>query len=139
MTQYTQKIELCPTRVASVQNVVLHLNGTARLIGRLDSAAGGIFYTKRTVNHLHRVSNSLGLNYEFLSRYPFRWVNIDYDGRRLVTTKNYFLKNGKVLNFSKAGFELQVFLPLEKFGRDTALEFERTSNCQPHLFPQDAA
>jgi hypothetical protein len=139
MKKDNENLVLLPSRHPNVYKVVLVLLSGRRVIGRLDRAAGGIFYAKRTKDHLHRLSNSLGVNYELLTRFAFRWIFIDFDGLRLITTKNYLLRHGKVLNFSKSGFEIQIFLPIEQFGREKALEFERILPAQTELFVKAAA
>ena len=139
MKQNNKNLCFFPTKHRAISRVVLFLPAGPRTIGYLDRAAGGIFTTSRTQAHVHRLTNSLGLNYELLHSHTFRWIHIDLEGQKLITTREYFGKKGRVLNFAKQGYELQIFLPLDQFGREKALEFERILPVQPGLFVRDAA
>ena len=117
--------------------VLLSLPSGERKIGFLDlSQPEGIFLTYRTRAHLFRKTNSLGLNYQLLTSdiIKFKWIVIDFEGEKLVTTRKYFLAKGKALKFGQQGFELQVFLPLSEFGQEKALAIEQTPLSQPTLF-----
>ncbi len=133
-----QRIILSPTKLKSVWTVELHLPFETRYVGKLDKAGEGTFICKRKEKHLHWKTNSLGVNLELLQRFDFRWICIEYCGRKLFTTKLYILHHGKVFTFDKSGFETQAFLPLEAWGQDKALEFERHLNSQGNLFNEAA-
>jgi hypothetical protein len=136
--QYTQNLSLIPTQYPHVYDVALKLDFQTRYIGKLNKSGEGTFYTKRKESHLHRKTNSLGINYELLQGNSFKWISIDYCGKKLITTKKYFLRYGRVFNFHKAGFELQCFLPLELWGREKALDFENSLPNQGSLFEEVA-
>ena len=52
----------------------------------------------------------------------FKWINIGLQGHRYCTSRKYFLHCG---HFRRYGdFELQIILPLDKFGINAAREFE---------------
>ncbi|MGD0037064.1 MAG: hypothetical protein ABSC53_07210 [Bacteroidota bacterium] len=129
-----QKIFLNPTKHSNVWTVELRLPFETRYVGKLDKAGEGTFLCKRKEKHLHRKTNSLGVNLELLQRFDFRWVCIEYCGRKLFTTKLYLLHNGKVFTFDKSGFESQVFLELDAWGQEKAVEFERQLCSQVNLF-----
>lgn len=129
-----QKISLSPTKHPSVWTVELRLPFETRYVGKLDKAGEGTFLSKRTEKHLHRKTNSLGVNLELLQRFDFRWICIEYCGRKLFTTKLYLLHYGKVFTFDKSGYESQVFLELNAWGHDKALEFEKQLCSQGGLF-----
>jgi hypothetical protein len=134
MQSNIQRIFLSPTKLSSVWTVELRLPFETRYVGKLDKAGDGTFLSKRKEKHLHRKTNSLGVNLELLQRFDFKYVCIEYCGRRLFTTKLFLLHHGKVFTFDKAGFEAQVFLPLDDWGREKALEFEKQLCSQGNLF-----
>ena len=136
-TQYTKQLELIPTKNPNLFDVALRLGFQTRYIGRLDKSREGRFVTKRKEKHLHRKTNSLGLNLELLNQPFFKWIEISYSDKKLVTTRDYFLHHGKVLNFQKAG-DLQSFLPLNLFGVERAISFEQSISSQGNLFNQAA-
>jgi len=136
--QDTQTLHLIPTRFAHVFNVQLSLPSQTRYIGKLDEAGEGTFSSKRSEKHLHRKTNSIGVNLELLHRFQFKWIVMFFCCEELVTTKNFMLHHGKVLSFDKAGFERQCFLSLDLWGEEQAIEFERALGEQGELFT-DAA
>ena len=119
-------IELIPTKHHSVFTVQLNLESQTRWIGKYDVAGEGTYVAQRQQKHLFRKTNSLGINHSLLvdESIPFKWIVIDFEGRKLVTTRLYFLSFGKCFRFGNKGFELQCFLPLESFGINKARGFE---------------
>lgn len=138
MNQYIQNIELIPTKFPYVFNVSLKLDHQTRYIGKLDKASEGTFSAKRTEKHLHRKTNSLGINLELLQRFNFKWIVISFCGNKLVTSRNYFLQYGKVFNFEKSGYEKQCFLTLDLWSEDKAQLFECSLSQQGNLFNEAA-
>jgi hypothetical protein len=102
----------------------------------------GTFTCNRTEDkHLFRKLNALGLNYHLLNsdKVSYKWIVIDYltaEGlhRKLVTTRDYFLRYGKLYHFAKQGFELQSFLQIDHFGIEKARLFEAKKVIQQNLF-----
>ena len=139
--QYSQNLQLIPTKHAHCFNVQLNLEAETRYIGRLDESGDGTFYTKRLKNHLHRKTDSLGLNLELLQRqdFHFKRIVIDFDGRKLITSRNFVLYHGSIYNFRKAGFEKQIFLRLDYWGEDKAIAFEKTLCNQVELYNDEVA
>ena len=135
----TKLIELIPTKYPSVFQVQLNLEMQTRFIGKLDTAGDGTFLTNRKPQHLFNKTNSLGINHYLLTdeSIPFRWIVIDYDGRKLVTSRLYILTHGKCFKFNS--FDLQTFLSLPEFGLNRAREFEARQVIQENLFPNEAA
>jgi hypothetical protein len=135
-SQSTQQLRLTPTKYQHVYNVQLVLDSGLRFIGTLDQAGEGTFYTKRSSKHVYRNSNSLALNYELLQRpdFKFKWIIIEFDGRRLTSSKEFFLRYGARLNFKRAGFEKQISLRLDLFGESKAKDFENACAKQEELF-----
>lgn len=131
-------LELIPTKYPSVFQVQLNLEMQTRFIGKLDSAGDGTFITKRKAEHLFIKTNSLGINHSLLSdeSIPFKWIVIDYEGHKLITSRLYMLTHGKCFKFGAQGFELQCFLPLSEFGLNKAREFEARQVVQESLFAE---
>lgn len=135
----TQKIRLLPTASPYLFTVELLLECETRRIGKLDTAGEGTFLSpNRTEKHLFKKLNALGVNLELLKLYPFRWVMIPYCGRKLWTSRVFLLNKGKVYAFNKRGFEPQVFLPLDNWGREKAEALESYLGRQGSLFDQAA-
>lgn len=134
----TKLIGLIPTKYPSVFTVKLNLEAQTRYIGKIDIAGEGTFITERKQKHLFRKTNSLGINHSLLvdELIPFTWIMIDFEGRKLVTSRLYFLTHGKCFQFTGKGFELQCFLPLELFGLQNARALEAAQTLD--LFGQVA-
>jgi len=129
-------IQLVPTKSFHIFNIQLNLESQTRFIGKFDTAGEGTFYTSRETKHLFRKTHSLGINYSLLSdeSIKFKWIVISYNGQKLYSTRNYFLKKGKSFQFSNKGFELQIFVPLEELNYNTANRFENSLGVQEELF-----
>lgn len=131
-------IGLIPTKYRSVFNVQLNLESQTRYIGKIDTAGEGTFLTNRKAKHLFKKTHSLGVNHSLLvdESIPFKWIVINYERRKLVTSRLYVLTHGKCFQFGNKGFELQCFLPLDSFGIQKAREFEAAQTL--NLFGQVA-
>lgn len=131
-------IELIPTKHHSVFNVQLNLESQTRYIGTLDRAGEGTFTTTRKENHLFRKTQSLGVNYNFLSdkSVKYKWIVISYCGKQLISTRDYFLKKGRAFQFNQKGFELQIFVPVDELNIRTARAFEASQTL--NLFSEVA-
>lgn len=102
-----------------VKNVALYLNGSIRpkIIGSLDILTK-TFSTKRSrAKHVHRNTNSLAFNYQLLNLPEVQFIEVNLDGEKLFISKAEALKVGKNYRFGKAGYELQLFVPLDKFSK----------------------
>lgn len=135
-SKHNNTIELVQTDSSSLYKVKLNLTFETRFIGTLDSFGDGTFTTQRKPQHLFRKLNALGINQELLTSSDifFKWILIDYEGKKRVTTRKYFLAKGKALKFSAQNFELQIFLPLSEFGIEKARLFEAKNLIQENLF-----
>jgi len=135
-------IELIPTKYPSVFQIQLNLNMQTRYIGKLDTAGDGTFITQRKPEHIfHKyggAQGSLGINHSLLidESIPFKWIVIDIDGHKLVTSRLYMLTHGKYFKFGNQGFELQCFLPINEFGISKARELEARQVIQENLFSE---
>lgn len=134
--QSRELISLIPTKHSNVFNVQLNLDCQTRFIGKIDKAGEGTFLTNRTENHLFRKLNALGINHFLLSHssIPFKKIVINYCGKKLYSTREYFLKKGKTFQFSKKGFEVQQFVPIDELNLKTVRYFERSTGFQDDLF-----
>lgn len=129
-------IQLIPTEHSHVFQVKLNLDNQTRYIGKLDTAGEGTFFTNRTEKHLFKKLHALGINYFLLSHssIPFKNIVINYCGQKLQSTREYFLKKGKTFQFSKKGFELQQFVPIDELNLKTVRFFEQSNGFQEDLF-----
>ena len=132
-------LELIPTKYPSVFNIQLNLEFETRYIATLDTAGQGTLLINRKEKHLHRKTNSLGINHQLLTdnSIPFTWIVINYAGHKLVTSRLFFLSYGKCYKFNN--WDLQCFLSINKFGLNAAREFESRKVIQENLFPNEAA
>lgn len=137
--QASFRIKLVPTRRPNVWRIDLDLDHEMRHIGVLDTSGEGTLRLKRNERQIHRKTNSLGLNSELCERFNFRWIEVDFEGTLLKTTKKFFLAHSRICAFSKAGFEKQRFMALTYWGFDKALEFESRVGAQEQLFPTGVA
>lgn len=130
------RIILISTKTPNIFNVQLSLDFQSRFIGRLDISGEGTFTTSRRPEHLFKKTNAIGINYSLLtdSNIFFKWILIKFQNHSLVTSRDFFLENGKCFKFQSSGFELQCFLPLDKFGIETARIYEAKRVIQQNLF-----
>jgi hypothetical protein len=92
-----------------------------RRIGTINEKRKVIDMERKRNIHLFRKSSSYGFNHNLLKQAKlFDKVRLrDEYGEWLIPVE-YILENGHFLNFKQNGFELQIFLPLDKMK-----EFER--------------
>jgi len=134
----TKKLDLIPTKHSHLFKVKLNLEFQNRYIGTLDKSGEGKFLTDRKSKHLFLKTKSLGLNAALLttSEIDFRLIVINYNGKKLITTRLYFVTHSKVFKF--IGFERQYFLPLTEFGLAKAEDYEKSLGTQLGLFGEVA-
>lgn len=75
-------------------------------------------YEKRVKNaNIFKKSNSWGINYHILNNLGSKGKIRLYanDGKTYEINKETALKYGKFMNFKNQGFELQFFIPLERW------------------------
>jgi len=125
-----------------ILNVHLKTGGKGRLIGVIDESGEGTFLSRRTEKHLFRKTNSFGINYELLASpgVQFKWIILDFNGQKYVSSRQYFLKKGSAMQFGN--FELQLFVQLEKLNVMIARAFEASEQVKaiegkrPDLFDE---
>lgn len=134
----TKNLELVATKHSHIFRVKLNLEFQTRYIGTLDTSNGGKFITERKEKHLFRKTNSLGVNDELLNSpdVNFKYLIIDYEGKKLITTRLYFLTHSKAFTFKS--FEKQYFLPVDLFGQSRAEDYEKSLGSQLGLFGEVA-
>ena len=131
-------LELIPTKYLSVFNVRLNLEFESRYIGKLDKAGSGTFIAQRKPKHVFKKyggsKGSLGINHSLLTdeTIPFKWLIIEFENHKLVTSRLYFLTHGKCFKFNY--FDLQCFLSITEFGLNKAREYEAKQVIQGNLF-----
>lgn len=121
----------------------LHINtdGTIKLslpfrdvyIGKI----AGDTYIKKIKTELHTFNKlkAIGFNFQLLDEGRFKFVRVlTDDGNIYETTRLYILAKGRVQTFFKQSFERQIFLPIDEFGLQQALEYERSLSIQLDLF-----
>ena len=134
----TKNLDLIPTKHSHIFKVKLNLEFQSRYIGTLDKSGQGKFLTDRKEKHLFKKTKSLGLNAALLTTpdIDFRLIVINYNGKKLNTTRLYFVTHSKVFKFK--GFERQYFLPLTEFGLAKAEDYEKSLGTQLGLFGEVA-
>jgi hypothetical protein len=134
--KFNQQIALIATKYSHIFIVQLKLEFQTRYIGKIDTAGEGTFITIRKEKHLFKKTNSLGINYSLLTDESIQFNNIiiSYNGKKLFSTRKYFLKKGKAFQFSNRGFELQLFVPINELNLQTVKNFEQSNENQADLF-----
>ena len=105
-----------------------------RYIGRIEERT---FYTMRDFQrHLFRALNAYGFNYDFIRRGGFESVIVHTPAGDLQTTRQTILDYGEFLCFKSHGFERQIFLRIDDFGRAPRLALQPavTNTAQLSLF-----
>lgn len=96
--------------------VYLYLKGKmqTRKLGALN--LGNLFVTRKP-EHIFRKFNAYGFNLALIKALqPTAKVVVrQYGDEVLTTTAEEILQKGKVLNYSKDGFEAQIFMPIDYF------------------------
>lgn len=135
----TSKLLFYETKQSNVFRVDIVLMMETKHIGKFDLIKQEFTSTPRTKDkHLHRSYNALGFNIELLELNKLHLLTIPYnDGITtylMQTTKAFIKRFGIKHQFYKAGYEKQIFLPLDKFGLERALELENELINQKQLF-----
>lgn len=135
-----QQIALIATKYSHLFTVQLNLEHQTRYIAKLDAVGEGTLIITRSEKHLFRKTNSLGISYPLLIDETIRFKNIViiYNGKKLYSTREYFLKKGKAFQFSNRGFELQLFVCLDELNINTVRKFEESTGFQQGLFDNAA-
>ncbi len=133
-----KSLELVKSNSQYIYSVKLNLEQQTRYIAKLNTVGDGTILIKRTAKHLFRKTNSLGVNYQLLAdeRIHYKWIIFDYCGKQYTSTREYFLNKGQAFQFSKKGFELQIFVPLDELNIEAVKKFELSKPSQGNLFEE---
>jgi hypothetical protein len=140
-------VSLIPGKRPSLFAVRLNTFPVPRFIGELE----GNTYRKRIHSGPHTLHNAgaIGINAAVLTHpdIPVKWIAVDVDGTKLVTSKRFLLANGHP--FKYRNYEPQFALPLDLWGVDKARAWEeeedkrerqrRERAAQGNLFEEAAA
>lgn len=134
-------ITLIPTKRPNIFTVQLNLPYQTRYIGELNTAGDGTFSTKRKEEHIFRKLNALGLSHSLLTddRIKFSRIVFSLNGKKLYSSRAYYLKKGTAFQFSNKSMELQMFVSLDKLNLGEVRRFETTQVIQEDLFNFDRA
>jgi len=137
--KFNNLLQLLPTKHSSVKRVRLKLTTHSRNIGIIDFSGEGNYMKEiKLFRHKFHKGSSIGFCYELLKSYTFRWIRIHCDdGKILETSRKFVLASGTIKDFKRAGFEKQIFLPIEMFGHHKARRWEQQNN-QTELFDEVA-
>lgn len=116
-----------------VQVVELILPSDPRRLGSIH-VEGRTFKSNRRRDHILRNGNSISINEELLKSDRFDWVVIDVENEKFVTSVDYILEFGSKICYSKAGFEVQIALPLHLWGIEKARKHRAEKFSQQNLF-----
>lgn len=72
------------------------------------------FHTLRKEMHVFSALNGFGLNWQLMHSGKVKYVIVSFDGNRYYASIKTVLES-EVMNFKAKGYELQHFVPLEKF------------------------
>lgn len=134
-------IQIIPTKRPNIFTVQLNLLHQTRYIGKLDTTGDGTFSTKRKEEHIFKKLNALGLSHSLLTddSIKFNRIVFSLNGKKLHSSRAYFLKKGTAFQFSKRSFELQLFVSLDKLNLNEVKRFEASQVIQEDLFNFDRA
>lgn len=113
--------------------VYVHLKGekNRRLIGEVDTQNRMMFVRRKKERHFHHKMNAYGFNYtaikDIVNLQNILMLEQVGDRKTYYKIPVKFIKdNGVVKNFSKSGFEVQLFLRYEYFDKfKTESKFEK--------------
>ena len=119
-----------------VEVVELSLPSGPRRLGSIH-VGGRTFKSNRRSSHILRNGNAISINEELLKSTKFDWIVIEVEGEKFVTSTDYILAYGSRICYSRAGFEVQVSLPLHLWGITKARKFHAEKFSQQNLFDGD--
>lgn len=87
-----------------------------RNVGVVDTESRTLRITRQRGKHLFKKNKSYGFNHFIIKNAKtFDKVLLMDDLQTWLIPKQFIVDNGTVLNFQQEGFELQIFVPIEKF------------------------
>jgi hypothetical protein len=121
-----------PSRDPNRHWVKLSDGFNSRTIGEYFSAEK-LLYTKRKFKHLHRLSNSLGVNSQLVNDYQIDMIKILYESELMYVHVGYLFHYGKIHQYGSAGYEKQIFLELSEFASTPEAAFEKWNSLKASL------
>jgi len=134
----TSELRYIPGR-DGVEIVELLLPSGPRRLGSIH-VEGRTFKSNRKKSHILKSGNAICLNENLLTSDRFDWITIYVSGHPaspFVTSVDYFLAHGSRVCYTSAGFEVQISLPLDKWGIHKARQFHAEKLSQRNLFNGD--
>lgn len=130
-------LQILPTKDDTIFDVYLIGDHKPKFLGLYKPADQGTFEAPRKAHHIFEKTNSFGLNYFLLHecQLRFKWIVIKFNNKNLITTREFFKSHSQVLHFKD--FETQCFLPIELFGRKTAIDWENKITAPETEFEPD--
>ena len=119
-----------------VEVVELSLPSGPRRLGSIH-VAGRTFKATRKREHILRSGNAISLNEKLLLSDRFDWIVIEVENEKFVTATDYILEYGSRICYSRAGYEVQVSLPLHLWGINKARSYHAQKFSQQNLFDGD--
>jgi hypothetical protein len=101
--------------ITAIISLTLHGDNRKRNIGTIILSERIIEMKRIKAKHLFRKFDAYGFNYKILKETKlFDTIRLTDDNTTWVIPVSQILEKGKILNFDSAGFELQIFMPLEE-------------------------
>lgn len=87
------------------------------MLGKIIPRKKTFYSIKKSKKHLFRKTNSLSLSSELVEKKNsgFIYICMNYENKKLWSSRLALMKFGHVLHFKHQGFEKQIFLPLDRW------------------------
>lgn len=120
MNQFFCKIQLRKTKKPHIFLVLLE----KKPVANLDESGEGTVLLNRTRENLF--CSSLSIDYRLLTdaNLSYKWIVISFENRKLVTSRKFFLKHGRIIENEKFKNEIPIFLEVNKMNIHLARAFE---------------
>lgn len=134
MFKLNESLHLSQTKTPHLYKIFLEIGLKKLVIGHIDTSGQGTLILKKSPKQILKKINAVGINYMLLSedKIKYNLIKIIIEGREYISTREYYLIQGKVFHF--AGYELQAFVPIDELNIDTIRRFERGKNSKGNLF-----
>lgn len=135
----TKSLEIVKSDSSHRQRIKLTVKNKPKFIGEIDlSALEGVLIIRKKTEHIYHKLNAIGINYQLLAdeRLHYKWIKIYCGSKEYISTREYFLAKGRVFQFSRKGFELQAFVPIDELNLETIKKYELKKYSQGNLFDE---
>ena len=93
----------------------LSAENKSRMLGTINREKRVIEIKRNSKKHLMYKIGGYGFNHKLLKESKtFDLILLNDENSQWLIPKTFILENGRILNFSQEGFELQIFIPLNK-------------------------